>query len=556
MCYKNTKFIFFTGGVLSSLGKGLSAASLGMLLERHGYDITMMKIDPYLNVDPGTMNPYQHGEVFVTRDGAETDLDLGHYERFTSADITRANNLTSGMVYDSIITKERHGDYLGATVQVIPHVTNEIKERIKSLAAGKDFVLIEIGGTVGDIEGLPFLEAIRQMPADVGKQNVMYIHVTLLPYLDMSSEIKTKPTQHSVRSLMESGITPDVLICRTKQHIDRKIKEKIAMFCNVNPLNVIEAIDVNTVYKVPLNFHREGLDDRVLDHFSMWSGGHIDLQDVQEFCDIVDAPKTQIHIGMVGKYSALPEAYKSLNEALFAAGIQNHYEVVIKHIDTDQLDEEDNFDVLENLHGVLVPGGFGGRGIESKIKAIQYARERRIPFLGICLGMQLCVVEFARHVCLMEDANSTEFDPETLYPIIDLMESQKEVEDKGATMRLGDYPFSTECHKHTFLIPRIYGSKGTERHRHRYEYQYFRNGLGDKLDAAGLYVAGVYHQDRVVLPEIVELDQEQHPWFVGVQFHPEFTSKPLVGHPLFNSYIAACGDRLKDKALKYINDYE
>lgn len=540
--YKNTKFIFVTGGVLSSLGKGLSAASIGTLLESWGYSITLMKMDPYLNVDPGTMNPYQHGEVYVTHDGAETDLDLGHYERFTSIEVSKRNNLTAGMVYESVLNKERKGDYLGSTVQIIPHVTDEIKERIKSLAEKVDFVIVELGGTVGDIEGLPFLEAVRQMPTDVGKQNVIFIHVTLLPYMKKSEEIKTKPTQHSVSALMRVGITPDIIICRTEKEINKEIRKKIALFCNVLPKHVIEAKDVNCIYEVPLNFHKEELDIKILELFGLWPTQEQDLKDWQRFITRVKNIKDMIHIGMVGKYSALPESYKSLNEALMAAGWANNINIIIHHINTDHPTYYETPDLFfKNLDGIVVPGGFGSRGTEEKIKAIQYARENKIPFLGICLGMQLAVVEFARNVCGMVGANSTEFDPNTKYPIIDLLPEQKNIKDKGATMRLGDYECQLNSDTKAFKAYKQFDI--IERHRHRYEVNpdYEAAGYIKQLSETGLRFSGIHLPGAGPdLAEIIELPEDMHPWFVGVQFHPEFTSKPLTGHPLFNNFIKAC----------------
>jgi CTP synthase len=538
--YKNTKFIFVTGGVLSSLGKGLSAASLGALLEARGYSVRMMKMDPYLNVDPGTMNPFQHGEVYVTEDGAETDLDLGHYERFTSKWTSKKSNLTSGMVYFTVLENERRGDYLGQTVQVIPHVTDEIKRRIKELPEQDDFVIVEIGGTVGDIESLPFLEAIRQIRYDIGKQNVLYIHVTLLPYMRQSDEIKTKPTQHSVRALMEVGIQPDILICRTEEPIGQSIKEKISLFCNVKPSHVIEAVDVDCIYEVPLNFRKEALDKIVLESFNMWYKDDINLSPWIKFIDneIKSRKKESIIISMVGKYSALPESYKSLNEALSIAGVHNGRQITINHIDTDTIHLDETKYIIkdylaEGCSGILIPGGFGSRGIEEKISVIKYARENNIPFLGICLGMQLAVVEYARNVCGMDDANSEEFDKDTPYPVVYLMPSQKGVHKKGGTMRLGAY--SCEVVKDT-LAYKIYGDSAMERHRHRYEInsEYTNSMINKGLVISGLHFTAVGYD----LVEIVELPEND--FFMGVQFHPEFTAKPLNSHPLFDSFISAC----------------
>ena len=529
---QKTRFIFFTGGVLSSLGKGLSAASLGTLLEARGFKITLLKMDPYINVDPGTMNPYQHGEVYVTKDGAETDLDLGHYERFTSLHLGKPNNITTGMVYESVINKERRGDYLGSTVQVIPHITNEIKERILSLGEGVDFVLIEVGGTVGDIESLPFLEAIRQLSVDLGKENVMYVHVTLLPFMCQSQEVKTKPTQHSVRALMQVGIQPDILVCRTERPITDDIKKKIALFCNVNVENVIEAKDVGCIYEVPLNFYKEGLDTAVLKRLNIWSG-KINLTEWESF---VERYKICNNIGMVGKYSELPESYKSLNEALFIAGVHNDSRVEIAHLNTDYIDDC-GCDHLSTYDGILVPGGFGDRGTEAKIKAIQYARENNIPYLGICLGMQLAVVEFARNILFLDGANSTEFDASTNHPVIYMMPSQEFIEYKGGTMRLGDYLCELTTNSQ---INKIYGpTRITERHRHRYE---FNNKYRNTFIESGMRLSGLHYGDTGdtygSIVEVIELPEND--FFIGVQFHPEFNAKPLDSHPLFDAYISAC----------------
>lgn len=527
--YKSTKFIFITGGVLSSLGKGLSAASIGALMECRGLTVTLLKMDPYINVDPGTMNPFQHGEVFVTDDGAETDLDLGHYERFTHAILRQKNNFTTGQIYDTVIQKERRGEYLGATVQVIPHVTEEIKDKIRGLGNGVDVAIVEVGGTVGDIESLPFLEAIRQLRADLGPQNVLYVHLTLLPFVKASGEVKTKPTQHSVKTLREVGIQPDILICRTEKSISRDIKEKIALFCNVRPEEVIAAEDVECIYELPLKFHEEGLDQKIVELLNVWTRAP-QLDEWRSFIRSVKSLEQTVTIGIVGKYVNLHESYKSLNEALFAGGVANKARVRLKFIDSERIENSGIGDEFSDVDGILVPGGFGSRGIEGKIKAVQHARENEIPYFGICLGMQMAVVEFARNVCKLKKANSTEFDPDTPFPVIHLMETQRAVTEKGGTMRLGAY----EC-----LIPAdsmcydIYGETSiSERHRHRYE---FNNEFRKILEEKGLVAGGVSPDGQLV--ELVEY--RDHNWFVGCQFHPEFKSKPMHPHPLFSSFIKA-----------------
>ncbi len=527
--YKSTKFIFITGGVLSSLGKGLSAASIGALMECRGLTVTLLKMDPYINVDPGTMNPFQHGEVFVTDDGAETDLDLGHYERFTHAILRQKNNFTTGQIYDAVIQKERRGEYLGATVQVIPHVTEEIKDKIRGLGNGVDVAIVEVGGTVGDIESLPFLEAIRQLRADLGPQNVLYVHLTLLPFVKASGEVKTKPTQHSVKTLREVGIQPDILICRTEKSISRDIKEKIALFCNVRPEEVIAAEDVECIYELPLKFHEEGLDQKIVELLNVWTRAP-QLDEWRSFIRSVKSLEQTVTIGIVGKYVNLHESYKSLNEALFAGGVANKARVRLKFIDSERIENSGIGDEFSDVDGILVPGGFGSRGIEGKIKAVQHARENKIPYFGICLGMQMAVVEFARNVCKLTKANSTEFDPDTPFPVIHLMETQRAVTEKGGTMRLGAY----EC-----LIPAdsmcfdIYGETSiSERHRHRYE---FNNEFRKILEEKGLVAGGVSPDGQLV--ELVEY--RDHNWFVGCQFHPEFKSKPMHPHPLFSSFIKA-----------------
>jgi CTP synthase len=538
--YKSTKFMFITGGVLSSLGKGLSAASIGALMECRGLTVTLLKMDPYINVDPGTMNPFQHGEVFVTDDGAETDLDLGHYERFTHALLRQKNNFTTGQIYDSVIQKERRGEYLGATVQVIPHITDEIKDKIRNLGNGVDVAIVEVGGTVGDIESLPFLEAIRQLRADLGPQNVLYIHLTLLPYVKASGEVKTKPTQHSVKALREVGIQPDILICRTEKKVTREIKEKIALFCNVRPEEVIAAEDVDCIYEVPLKFHEEGLDQKVIELLNIWTRAPR-LDGWISFVDRVKSLQDEVTIGIVGKYVDLRESYKSLNEALFAGGVHNNSRVNLKFIDSEMIEKNGIRAEFADVDGILVPGGFGSRGIEGKIAAVRHARENRIPFFGICLGMQMAVVEFSRHVCGMEGANSTEFDPRSPYPVIDLMDEQRSITDKGGTMRLGAY----ECEIPTdSLCYKIYGkSIISERHRHRYE---FNSKYREMLEEKGLRAGGLSPDGKLV--ELVEY--ADHPWFVGCQFHPEFKSRPMDPHPLFASYIGACVEYSKRNLAK------
>ncbi len=528
--YTSTKFIFITGGVLSSLGKGLTAASIGALMECRGLTVTLLKMDPYINVDPGTMNPFQHGEVFVTDDGAETDLDLGHYERFTHALLRQKNNFTSGQIYDSVIQKERRGQYLGKTVQVIPHITDEIKMKIRALGNGVDIAIVEVGGTVGDIEGLPFLEAIRQLRADLGPQNVLYVHLTLLPFLKGSGEVKTKPTQHSVKALREVGIQPDILICRTEKTVSRDVKEKIALFCNVRPEEVIAAEDVSCIYELPLKLHEEGLDQKVVELLNVWTRAPR-LEGWEAFIAKVKSLQTEVTVGIVGKYVDLTESYKSLNEALFAGGVHNNARVKLKFIDSEQLEKEGVTDQFDDVDGILVPGGFGSRGVEGKILAVKHARENRVPFFGICLGMQMAVAEFARDVCGLEGANSTEFNPDTPFPVIHLMDAQRSVTNKGGTMRLGAY----EC----VISPggrcaEIYGQEViSERHRHRYE---FNAEYLERFAEKGLKAGGTSPDGNLV--EMVEY--ADHPWFVGCQFHPEFKSRPMDPHPLFVSYIKAC----------------
>ncbi len=528
---KATKFIFVTGGVVSSLGKGLCAASIGALLEARGLNIGLQKLDPYLNVDPGTMNPTQHGEVFVTDDGAETDLDLGHYERFVSHRMSRHSNFTSGQIYEAVIRKERRGDYLGQTVQVIPHVTNEIKECILAAAEGLDLLIVEIGGTVGDIESLPFLEAIRQLHLELDAQDTCFVHLTLLPYLPSAGELKTKPTQHSVMKMREIGIQPDILVCRSERPIARSTRDKLALFTNVRVDSVISLPDLDTIYKVPLTLHDEGLDDKLCELLNIWSR-EPRLEEWKRIVDTVQQPEHRVKIGIVGKYVDLAESYKSLHEALVHGGIASGAAVDVTYIDAEQIAANGPEGFLGDLDGILVPGGFGERGTEGKIAAIRYARERRIPFLGICLGMQLAACEFARNVAGIPTAHSAEFGPDDETAVIHLMSSQAGVANKGGTMRLGAY----EC----TIVPgtlaaRVYG-KGqiSERHRHRYE---FNNRFRESLSAAGLVLSGLSPDNTLV--EIVELAPADHPFFLGCQFHPEFKSRPTQPHPLFVAYVAA-----------------
>jgi CTP synthase len=537
---RQTKFIFITGGVLSSLGKGLAAASIGALMESRGLRVSMQKLDPYINVDPGTMNPFQHGEVYVTDDGAETDLDLGHYERFTHARMSKNSNYTSGGIYYSVISKERRGDYLGGTVQVIPHVTDEIKACIRGAVDDVDILIVEIGGTVGDIESLPFMEAIRQFRNDVGRENAIYIHLTLVPYLKVSGELKTKPTQHSVKELLGIGIQPDILLCRTEKMLPPEIKAKIAHFCNVEPDAVITAKDVDCIYEVPLLFHQEGLDEKIVRLLNIWTRAPI-LDQWQELVKRFQKPTHEVHIAIVGKYIDLTESYKSLNEALVHGGVAHGAKVVLDYIDSENVEKDGGEALVEGADGILVPGGFGQRGIEGKIKAIRYARENRIPFLGICLGMQLATVEFARHIAGLEKAHSMEFDKHTAYPVIFLMREwfdyknnrvirRDEVSDFGGTMRLGAYPCHIESESLAF---RAYGcAEISERHRHRYE---FNNEYRELLAEKGLRFTGLSPDRNLV--EIVELPD--HPWFLGCQFHPEFKSRPMEPHPLFKTFVGA-----------------
>ena len=527
------KFIFVTGGVVSSLGKGITAASLGRLLKSRGLSVTIQKFDPYINIDPGTMSPYQHGEVFVTEDGGETDLDLGHYERFIDLNLGKSSNVTAGKVYWSVINKERKGDYLGSTVQVIPHITNEIKNRIYLLAKedNADVVITEVGGTVGDIESLPFLEAIRQVKKEVGRNDVIYIHVTLVPYITAAGELKTKPTQHSVKELRSIGIHPDIVVCRTEHEISQDMKEKIALFCDIDVNAVIQNKTAASIYQVPLMLQQEGLDRIVLDKLNI-DVGPSDMKDWSNMVDKILQPSHAVRIAIVGKYVALHDAYMSVSESLRHAGIANDSSIDIKWVDAEQLEDPqvDLHQVLSDVDGILVPGGFGDRGIEGKIRTIRYARENKIPFLGLCLGMQCAVIEFARHVCHMSGAHSTEFNPDTPFPVIDLMPEQLAVEEKGGTMRLGVYPCkvmeNTLTH-HSYQDEIVY-----ERHRHRYE---FNNAYRQQLTDAGLVIGGTLPNGRLV--EIVEL--KEHPWFLATQFHPEFKSRPTNPHPLFRDFVKA-----------------
>ncbi len=535
------KFIFVTGGVLSSLGKGLAAASIGALLESRGLKITILKLDPYINVDPGTMNPFQHGEVFVTDDGTETDLDLGHYERFVNIRLNADHNFTTGKIYNSVITKERRGDYLGGTVQVIPHITDEIKNSIKQGVDDADIVIVEIGGTIGDIESLPFLEAIRQFRFDVGKENVLYIHLTFVPYIATAGEVKTKPTQHSVKELRSIGIQPDILLCRTDRFLTDEIKAKIALFCNISQDAVFTAKDVDCIYEVPLVFNKEGVDRKILELLNVWTGSPR-LDKWRRFNDKVKNPSHSVKIAIVGKYTDLTESYKSLNEALFHGGIDNDSLVDLLFIDSGTLDNDNYEKALSEADGILVPGGFGSRGVEGKILSVKYARENKIPYFGICLGMQLAVVEFARSVAKMKDAHSSEFDPKTKLPVIYLMrewfdektqtvQKRDDTSDKGASMRLGAYPCKiVKKDSKAFLAYRV--DKISERHRHRYE---FNNDYMEKLKENGLLITGLSPKGDLV--EIVEL--KNHPWFLGCQFHPEFKSRPMNPHPLFREFIKA-----------------
>ncbi len=544
----NTKYIFVTGGVLSSLGKGLASAAIGALLESRGLTVTIQKLDPYINVDPGTMNPFQHGEVFVTDDGAETDLDLGHYERFTHAKLGHDNNFTTGKIYHSVITKERRGDYLGGTVQVIPHITDEIKNSIKLAAKNVDIVIVEIGGTIGDIESLPFLEAIRQFKVDAGKNNALYIHLTLVPYIGTAGEVKTKPTQHSVKELRSIGIQPDILLCRTDRYLSREIKAKISLFCNVGIDAVVTAKDVECIYEVPLVFHKEGLDGKIVELLNIWTRAPR-LEAWEELVRKIQTTQQSVTIAIVGKYVDLTESYKSLNEALYHGGIANDCKVNLIFVDSEKIEDGTCSHMLADVDGILVPGGFGNRGIEGKICSANHARVNKIPYFGICLGMQIAVVEFARNVAGLKDANSSEFNEFAPDAVIYLMlewfdersgtvQRRDESSDKGATMRLGAY----SCHlKQDTLAYQAYGVKKiSERHRHRYE---FNNDYKTLLVEKGMVVSGSSPTGDLV--EIIEI--KDHPWFLGCQFHPEFKSRPMDAHPLFREFIRAALEYSKAK---------
>lgn len=533
-----TRFIFVTGGVVSSLGKGLASAALGAILQGRGFTVRLCKMDPYLNIDPGTMSPYQHGEVYVTDDGAETDLDLGHYERFTGRPCTKDDNVTTGKIYMNVLQRERRGEYLGATVQVIPHITDEIKNFVLGKDGSADFVLVEIGGTVGDIESQPFLEAIRQVRNELGEERTMFLHVTLIPYIAAAGELKTKPTQHSVKELLGLGIQPDILLCRADRDIPEDDRRKIALFCNVTPEDVIPAIDVKSIYEVPIAYHKAGLDTQVMKHFGLEKTKAPDLSKWEKVTDRVFKPEGAVNIAVIGKYTHLSDSYKSLNEALIHGGIANNVKVYVDFIESDVFEKPGAVEALEGVHGILVPGGFGQRGTEGKIKAAQFARERHVPYFGICFGMQMAVIEAARNLCDLKDANSTEFGPAKI-PVIGLMTewvkgNQKEERtaetDLGGTMRLGAYPAVL---KKNSRISKIYdGEKISERHRHRYEVNI---NYKDQLEQAGMSFAGMSPDGK--LPETVEYPD--HPWFVGVQYHPELKSKPFDPHPLFVSFIEA-----------------
>lgn len=526
-----TKFVFVTGGVVSSIGKGITCASLGRLLKARGYKVALLKIDPYINVDAGTMNPFQHGEVFVTKDGAETDLDLGHYERFTGVDTTRSSNLTTGAIYEAVIRKERRGDYLGACVQVIPHITDEIKSRIWGVAreSGADIVIVEIGGTVGDIEGQHFLEAIRQMRQDAGPENVVYIHVTLIAYVGPWGEVKTKPTQHSVIRLREMGIQPDILVCRSKTPLTPEMKKKLSLYCSVSEEAVITGLDTTTIYEIPLRLEKEGLAREVLKRLNL-PQVEPDLKEWEEMVGNLLSPQREVKIALVGKYTHLKDAYISIVESFVHGGAANRARVKIEWVESSVLEEEDPSHYLFDVGGILVAGGFGVRGIEGKIRAIRYARENKVPFLGLCLGMQCAVIEFARNVCGLDKANSSEFDTDTPHPVIDLLPEQRGIRDKGGTMRLGAYPcklvkgtLAYECYGQDLIW---------ERHRHRYE---FNNEYRELLESKGLVISGLSPDGKLV--EIIELPREIHPFFIGTQFHPEFQSRPTAPHPLFVAFV-------------------
>ncbi len=529
---KTTKYVFVTGGVASSLGKGIISASLARLLQGRGYSVTIQKLDPYINIDPGTLNPYEHGECYVTEDGAETDLDLGHYERFTAITTSQANNVTTGKIYQSVINKERRGDFLGKTVQVIPHITDEIKRRIVMLGkkGGYDIVITEIGGTVGDIESLPFIEAVRQLRYELGFGNTMVLHLTLVPYMRASGELKTKPTQHSVKQLLENGLQPDVLVLRSDVELGQELRKKVALFCNVSPNAVIESIDVPTIYEVPLKMQAQRLDEVVLEKFHLPYEGESDMASWKEFVEKVKNPKDVVNIALVGKYTALPDAYKSIVEAFVHAGAVNEVKVKVEYINAETVNDGNAHEILRGWDGILVAPGFGHRGLEGKIAAVRYAREQKVPFMGICLGMQCAVIEFARNVLGYKDATSTEMEVPTEHPVIDLMEEQKNVTDKGGTMRLGAYPCKVKRDSHLY---EAYGQEVIyERHRHRYE---FNNQFLADFEAAGMVATGINPETGLV--EAVEI--KDHPWFVGAQFHPEYKSTVKYPHPLFVDFVKA-----------------
>jgi CTP synthase len=550
---KHRKYIFVTGGVLTSIRKGISSASIGMLMEQRGIHVTMLKMDPKLNVDPGTMSPLQHGEVFVLDDGAETDLDLGHYSRFVqNAHFTRKNSFTTGRIYDTVIRRERAGGYLGKTVQVIPHITDEIKRHIRDAAEGSDLAIVEVGGTVGDIESLPFLEAIRQMQHDEGRENVLFVHLTLVPYIATAGELKTKPTQQSVKELREIGIQPDILLCRSDRKLPKDVKDKIGLFCNVSGDQVFSAIDVQSIYEVPLYFHEEGLDEKIAERLGIWAA-RPDLSKWENMVEKIRKPKGEVSIGIVGKYTDWRDSYKSLSEALVHGGVANDVRVNMVYIDSEEIEKGKNLDLLKTVDGVLVPGGFGERGIEGKIKAIEYARSENVPYFGICLGMQLAVIEYARNVCGLKNANSAEFKPDGAENVIDLMEEQKSVTDLGGTMRLGAFTCQVLA-KHNGKPTRAYEAYKretvSERHRHRFE---VNNKFRARIEEKGLLVSGKYtHKGGLELVEMVELPN--HPWFLGCQSHPELLSKPLQPHPLFAAFIRASKEAGKgQRSLKGIS---
>ncbi len=535
---KSTKFVFVSGGVVSSLGKGMVASAIGSLMEARGLKVTMVKMDPYINVDPGTMSPFQHGEVFVTKDGAETDMDLGHYERFTNVHMSHLNNFTTGKIYDTVIQKERNGDYLGGTVQVIPHITDEIKRRIRDAASDVDFAIVEVGGTVGDIESLPFLEAIRQLRIELGVQNSVSVHLTLVPYIGAAGELKTKPTQHSVQKLREIGIQPEILVCRCEREIPLELKQKISLFCNLPPDAVITSMDVPSVYQLPLILHKEGLDTKLMELLNIWAP-EPDLTSWKNIAQLAANPESTVNVGLVGKYVDLQESYKSLNEALVHGGFANKAKVNLLYIDSEKVAEDGPDQHLAHVDAILVPGGFGERGVEGKIIAAGYARQNNIPYFGICLGLQVAVIEFARSVLQLADADSSEFSKTTQNPVIDLMNNQVGVVAKGATMRLGSYPCTI---KKGSLAHKVYGTTEiSERHRHRFE---FNSAYRTKMESHGLISSGVSPAGDLV--EIVEL--KEHPWFLGCQFHPEFKSKPFSPHPLFASFISAAIKNRQQKA--------